>query len=116
MSATLTLLHPDRIAGGLVLSGYVPIGANLPFRLDEVAGHPIFEAHGIHDNVIPVEWGRRSRDFIAETPAVLTYREYPIGHEISQRELQEVSSWLTGVMDAAGALHQPADTSSQSGT
>ncbi len=107
MSATLALLYPDRIAGALVLSGYVPAAANLPFRLDEVAGHPIFEAHGIHDAVIPVEWGRRSRDFFAETAVELTYEEYPIGHEISQRELADVSTWLTRVLDGADHRGSP---------
>ena len=78
----------------------MPTEAGLPFQLDRVAGHPVFEAHGTRDEVIPIEWGRRSRDFFAGTPVDLTYREYPIGHEISQRELQEASAWLSGVIDA----------------
>lgn len=116
MSATLALLFPDRIAGALVLSGYVPAGADLPFRLEDVAGHPIFEAHGVHDTVIPVEWGRRSREYLAGTSVDLTYREYPIAHEISQRELQEASAWLTGVLNATDTTRQRADTASQPDT
>ena len=116
MSATLALLYPDRVAGAMVLSGYVPAANNLSFRLDQVAGHSVFEAHGIHDNVIPIEWGRRSRDFFAETSVDLTYREYPIGHEISQRELQDVSSWFTGVLDRSDRSQQRADAGLQPGT
>src|SRR5438270_5721665 len=72
MSATLALLFPDRIAGALVLSGYVPAEAGLPYQFDAVEGHPVFEAHGIRDQVIPIEWGRRSRDFFAGTSVDLT--------------------------------------------
>jgi phospholipase/carboxylesterase len=103
MSATLALLFPDRIAGALVLSGYVPPDPGLPYRLDAVTGHPVFEAHGIRDQVIPIEWGRRSRDFLAGTSVDLTYTEYPMGHEISQRELVDAATWLTTTLDRAQA-------------
>jgi phospholipase/carboxylesterase len=115
MSATLALLFPDRIAGAVVLSGYVPAGAGLPFRLDAVDGHHIFEAHGTRDQVIPVEWGRRSRDYFAGTSVDLTYNEYPMGHEISQRELQDVSSWLTQTLDRSDEPVSPGDVASRAG-
>jgi phospholipase/carboxylesterase len=111
MSATLALLFPDRIAGALVLSGYVPAEAGLPYQLDAVAGHPVFEAHGTWDQVIPVEWGRRSRDFFAGTSVDLTYMEYPIGHEISQPELVDASRWLTRTLDRALAPVESHDPS-----
>jgi phospholipase/carboxylesterase len=116
MSATVALRFPDRIAGALVLSGYVPTEAGLPFQLGEVAGHPVFEAHGTRDEVIPVEWGRRTRDYFAGASVDLTYREYPVGHEISQRELQEASAWLTGVLDAPVPSKQEDDGARSAGT
>lgn len=114
MSATLALLFPDRIAGAMVLSGYVPTEAGLPYRLEQAAGHPFFEAHGTFDQVIPIEWGHRSREYLAGTGVDLTYREYPIGHEISQRELQDVSAWLTGVLDRPIEPGESADAASRS--
>lgn len=109
MSATLALLFPDRVAGALILSGYVPVESGLPFRAPEAAGHPVFEAHGTHDAVIPVQWGRRSQAYLASTAVDLTYREYPIAHEISQAELRDASAWLTAALDASeAALGNPA--------
>ncbi|HEX6510027.1 MAG TPA: alpha/beta fold hydrolase [Chloroflexota bacterium] len=104
-SAALALLYPERIAGAVILSGYVPLEAELPFRPQEAAGHPVFEAHGTMDQVIPVDWARRSRQHLESTPLHFTYREYPMGHEISYPELQDVSAWLTGVLDSS----HPAD-------
>jgi phospholipase/carboxylesterase len=108
MSGTLALLHPDRLAGAIMLSGYLPIHAGLSFRPDDAAGHPIFEAHGIYDDVIPV-WGARiSRDAFSSMPVNRTYREYPIANQTSYDELRDLSSWLTDVLDATGAVsHEP---------
>jgi phospholipase/carboxylesterase len=113
MSATLALLFPDRIAGALVLSGYVPAEAGLPFKLDALDAHPIFESHGIRDEVIPVEWGRRSRDYLAGTAVDLTYREYPMGHEISPTELRDVSFWLSQTLDNSDEPARPTDAASR---
>jgi phospholipase/carboxylesterase len=101
MSATLALTEPQRVAGALVLSGYLPLHAGLEFRREEIAGHPVFAAHGLHDPVIPIQFGRQTRDALAEFPVDLTYREYPIGHEISYDELTDAAGWLSGVLDRA---------------
>ncbi len=100
MSATLALTLPDRIAGAVVLSGYLPLYAGLEFRTDDVAGHPIFQAHGTFDPVIPVIGGQMTRDYLATTPVDLTYREYQMGHEVGYQELLDLATWLTAVLDA----------------
>jgi len=32
----------------------------------------------------------------------LLYREYPMGHEVSQESLDDVTSWLSAHLDAGG--------------
>lgn len=98
-SAVLALLQPEKVAGAAILSGYFPPHVDLPLRPEDAAGHPIFEAHGTLDPVIPVAWARAGRDALADMPVELTYREYPMGHEISFEELQDLSAWLTGILD-----------------
>lgn len=98
MAGTLGLLYPDRVAGSILLSGYLPLQAGLPFRPGDAAGHPFFEAHGRADQVIPVSFGRETRDYLAATPVELTYVEYPAGHEITLPELRDLSEWLAGVL------------------
>jgi phospholipase/carboxylesterase len=110
MTSALSLLYPDRVAGALIFSGYVPVEARLPFRTQDAAGLPIFQAHGTMDPTIPIEWARRSRDYLLGTPVDLTYREYPMGHEIAVPELLDASSWLTAAVDAplrSGQRPQP---------
>ena len=38
---------------------------------------------------------------LAGLGASVTYREYPLGHQISEEELEDVAGWLTGHLDAA---------------
>jgi phospholipase/carboxylesterase len=99
MAAATLLTLPDLVAGGLVLSGYVPLHSGLEWRLQDVAGKPLFQAHGTLDDVLPIQYGRMSRDFLAGTPVELTYREYPIGHTVAPVELADAAAWMRGTLD-----------------
>lgn len=94
MAAAAVLTLPREVRGALIFSGYLPIHSNLNFKPDEVPGHPVFEAHGTLDGVLPVEVGRMTRDYFAKTGVDLTYREYPIAHEVSGEELADASDWM----------------------
>lgn len=98
MAAAAVLTMPEQVCGALILSGYLPIHSNLDFKPEEAARHPVFEAHGTLDNVLPVELGRMTRDYLAKTPVDLTYREYPIGHEVSTDELADARDWMSGLL------------------
>ena len=97
MAHALALTQPRRLAGVVAHSGYVPPEKelDLEFALGELAGRGWFVAHGVNDPVIPVEFGRATRDLLQSTAADLMYSEYPIAHQISQRSLDDLSAWLT---------------------
>ena len=80
-------------------SGFLPPPDGGSYRSAEAAGHPFFQAHGIHDTTVPLEYAHMTRDFLQATPVDLTYREYPIGHEVSMEELQDLHAWLSRVLD-----------------
>jgi phospholipase/carboxylesterase len=94
MTAATALMFPRRIAGGLIFSGYVPIHSNLPFDFEGASGLPIFQAHGTLDDVLPIGFGRASRDFLQQAGTDLSYHEFPIGHTISPPELEEAARWI----------------------
>ena len=103
MTAAVMLMHPEEIAGALIFSGYVPIHSNLPWNLATARNKPVFEGHGTYDDVLPVEFGRMSRDFLVEAGVALTYREYPIAHSISPAELADAASWMRERLNGASA-------------
>jgi phospholipase/carboxylesterase len=90
MTLALTGAAPQAVAGAVALSGYLPPGA----RTEGLAGKPVFVAHGTVDPVLPVSLGRAARDALQAAGADLTYREYPLAHQIGEQELADVSAWL----------------------
>ncbi|MBF6613250.1 MAG: phospholipase [Chloroflexi bacterium] len=100
MSAALSLVVPERVRGVVMHSGYVPINSGLDLQPGKIAGKGYFVAHGKYDDVIPVTFGRDAHEYLEAAQAQVTYREYPIGHSISEESLYDLSDWLTNELDA----------------
>ena len=94
MSYALSLTRPELFRGVIANSGYVPEGTQLVLRWRDLGNLPYFIAHGTEDPVIPVDFARRARRLFGESNATVTYREYPMGHQISQESLRDSSAFL----------------------
>lgn len=94
MTAALLLTRPETVAAALILSGYVPVQTDLSWKPDAAAGKPVFQGHGVLDEVLPIQFGRMSRDFLRDMGLDLTYREYPIAHAVSPEELGDAGLWM----------------------
>jgi phospholipase/carboxylesterase len=91
---------PERLAGVVALSGRAPGELFEPRASREaIARVPLLVAHGSHDDVLPVESGRTIRAAFAPLSHDFTYREFPIGHGISDEELALVADWLAAHLD-----------------
>jgi phospholipase/carboxylesterase len=90
MTLALTSAEPAAVAGALALSGFWPPAA----RAEALKGKPLFVAHGTADPILPVHFGRGVRDSLRAAGADLTYREYPMAHQITEAELADVNAWL----------------------
>ena len=100
MSMSVMLTYPEGLAGVVAMSGRIlpdikPDGA-APAGLE---GFPVMVLHGVQDDVLPISYGRASRDYLSTLPVILTYREYPIAHQISEESLADASAWLTALLD-----------------
>lgn len=93
LSLCYTLTHPQRIAGVIAQSGYLP-GIDLEISQAELVGKPFLLTHGVQDTMIPIEWDRLGRDRLQELGVDLTYREFQMGHTLSMESLEVVSGWL----------------------
>lgn len=90
-------------AGILALSGFVPTVEGFELDLDGRAGFPVAIAHGTHDQIIDVEWGRQARDLLAAAGADVTYRESPVAHTLDPRELPTFTAWVRQALARAPA-------------
>jgi len=96
MSLGTQALQPESVAGVIALSGYFPI--EVEPDAGNLVGRPALVAHGTHDDIIPVEAGRRTRDLLERHGVDLTYREYPMAHHVSAEEMAEARAWLNRLL------------------
>jgi phospholipase/carboxylesterase len=93
------LRFPERLAGVLALSTYLPIATKLAAERSE-ANHdlPVFMAHGQYDDIIPVDRARKSRDFLLDLKYKVEWHEYPMPHSVCAPELEDISRFLKRVL------------------
>jgi phospholipase/carboxylesterase len=100
MSLALALTLPEKIAAVIAMSGRLPSHV-LDGELNQKAlqDMSVLVTHGIYDPVLPIEEGRAIRKTLEALPLKLTYREYPMGHEINPDSLRDISTWLSKTLD-----------------
>jgi len=102
MSFAMALTAPELVRGVSANSGYIPEGTHLTFRWGELRNVAFFITHGTMDPVIPVEFARRARTLFEQSSAQVEYREYPVGHQLSDSGIAETAAWITRLIDRQG--------------
>ena len=93
------LRHPERLAGIMALSSYVPIAATLEAeRNPSNRDVPVFMAHGTQDPIIPLAYARHSRELLERLGYPVEWHEYPMPHSVSPQEIHDIGAWLRRVL------------------
>lgn len=99
MTLQTGLRHPEKLAGLMCLSGYLPLADKLAAERNAAStSMPIFMAHGRYDQVIPVIWGQQSRDKLAALGYQVEWHEYMMEHSSCPEEFQDMAAWLRKVL------------------
>lgn len=89
------LRHPERLAGIMALSTFLPLAATLAAEASPANRDvPIFMAHGTHDPLIPLTRAARSRDLLQEQGYRVEWHEYPMPHAVCDDEIHDIAAWL----------------------
>lgn len=96
LSYGLALNHPGIIKNVIALSGYInkdilpdtSVGSDFS-RLD------FYCSHGSMDQVIPVEWARKTPELLNAFDIKHQYSEFPVGHGVSPLNFFEFRDWLS---------------------
>jgi phospholipase/carboxylesterase len=93
------LRHPERLAGVMALSTYLPLSATLENERHK-ANHdvPIFMAHGKFDDIIPIDRAKRSREILEKLGYAVTWKEYPMPHSVCAEEIGDISKFLVSLL------------------
>jgi phospholipase/carboxylesterase len=92
-------LGPDRPkpAAILALSGFVPMVAGWEPDLESRGDLPVLIHHGSNDPVIPVDFGRRAAELLADGGLDVDYRETPAGHFVPPEVIVPAKELIAGV-------------------
>lgn len=94
VSMSYALTSPQRVAGVVAQSGYIPHESGLQIDEAGVKGKPFILTHGIQDPMLPVEWARRSRDTLQKLETDLEYHEFNMAHNVTAESLAVINLWL----------------------
>ena len=95
LSYSVALTYPEKVKNITALSGY--INSNIiPQKLEkENYKHLDFYcSHGSVDQVIPVDWARKSKPFLDSLNIANTYSEFSVGHGVAPQNFYEFKTWL----------------------
>ena len=93
------LRYPERLAGVLALSTYLPQAASLQSeRSPANQGIPIFMAHGRYDDIIPLPRAEASRKLLEATGYPVEWHEYPMPHSVCAEEIADMAAFLARIV------------------
>ena len=97
LSYSIALSYPNIVQRVGALSGYLNLDINSEnYQNNDFSNLKIFASHGIVDQVIPVEWARKTDPILKSLEINSTYKEYPIGHGVSPQNFFDLKDWLQG--------------------
>ena len=93
------LRYPQRLAGVLALSTYLPLHSKLASEAHLAnAGIPIFMAHGVFDDVISLEMSKLSRNLLQSSQYFVNWHEYNMAHSVCVEEIADIQKFLQQVL------------------
>jgi phospholipase/carboxylesterase len=99
MTLLVGLRAPQRLAGLLGMSGYLPLAATTAAERSQANRDvPIFLGHGRMDPVVPYARGTATRDALVELGHPVEWHDYPMQHSVSQEEIDDIEAWLLKVL------------------
>ena len=102
MALHTALRLPQKLAGIMALSGYLPLADRLTAERHPANGStPVFMAHGTQDPVVVIARGEASRDALAALGQPVEWHSYPMPHSLHPREISDISAFLARVLSPA---------------
>lgn len=112
MCLSLTLTEPGLLAGTIVMSGVILSDIlHIMVGTSQLLDYPIFLSYGLHDQVLPVAEGKKTRDMLDQFGLNISYREYSSGHYISPISLRDANNWLVDILNKKKHTWKLADSS-----
>jgi len=93
LSWSIALTYPTKIDKVIGLSGCLFL-ETINLSKNNIENIKGYISHGVEDNVIPLEWAKKSNEHLKELGVDVKYEEFPTGHTVSQENLNSLLNWL----------------------
>jgi phospholipase/carboxylesterase len=98
---TVAFTHPERLAGVLALSAYIPSLSLIETEFSEAnRSTAVFAAHGTEDEVLPIGLGELARDALRKNGCAVAWHTYPMPHSVCMEEIMDIGAWLRTALQA----------------
>ncbi len=95
MALHVGLRYPQKLAGIMVLSGYLLFPDRLQEEYSEANSvTPVFIGHGTQDPVVPFVLGQTAQSVLTTGEWPVEWHSYPIPHSVSPEEIADIGRWL----------------------
>ena len=95
IALTTALTYPERLAGVVALSGYLPnMDLVMQYASSTNQSLPIFIAHGTDDTVVPFILGQRVYHFLQQKNYPVEWHNYPMAHSVCAEEIIAISTFI----------------------
>ena len=95
LSYAVALSYPEKVQKVVAMSGYLNLEIIAEDYLkNDFSKLKIFASHGTVDQVIPVDWARRTPAIVEKLGINTTYKEYPVGHGVAPQNFYDLKNWL----------------------
>jgi phospholipase/carboxylesterase len=107
LSLYIGLRYPNRLAGIVGLSTYLPVASRVRAERSEANQNTqVFMGHGLHDPMVSLQSGDASRQLLEELGYSLTWRTYPMQHSLCETEMRDLAEFFVGCLSgSAGTNH-----------
>lgn len=93
LSYSVSFNYPNKVNYIVALSGYINKDL-LPADLPKDINTEYYTSHGSVDQVLPVDWARKSKPFLDNLNLSNVYSEYPVGHGVAPQNFYSFKSWI----------------------
>jgi predicted esterase len=93
IAATLLLLHPDVLAGAVLLRAMVPL---VPEKMPDLQGARVLLSEGTHDPIVPAENAEELAGLLRRAGAEVDLIWQPGGHNLTANDFAAAREFLSG--------------------
>ena len=95
LSLAVGLSFPEKIKNIIGLSGYINEAIfKENYANNDFSKLNVYASHGSVDQVIPVDWARKTKPFLQNLNINCKYSEFSVGHGVAPQNFYELKEWL----------------------